>query len=426
MIKRLLLTLLIVFVSANVYASQTTTNYEFVIPGEGERNWLPTISRDIISIDKILGILSEDTGTEKIGIISEDVQILQTDVTIISNDLNNYTGPMIIVSGDVADLTNLTTIISNDTNNYTGPMIIVSSDVATLTTAQNIISDDLNNYTGPLVTVSADIVILDNRVDIVSSDAVTWDAHLTNNGSDHSYIDQSVISGSTPTFTATNITGVPAASLLAGTVGAGTYVIDVITADGISTDTINFRGNQFSEDAPTDNYIFVFDVATNNYELEAQGAAGGILIDIDSVVSNDIVQGVTDAIIPLDDTVPTNTEGTEFMTITVQAAEADNEFVIEHNGNYSVTTSGNLAVALYKDSGAAIAVTATKVSAGTDYVTMSLRHVVTTGDTNSQTYAIRTGNSAAGGNTITMNGATSNRIYGGVSCSTLVISEYNV
>ena len=56
-----------------------------------------------------------------------------------------------------------------------------------------------------------------------------WDAaysHVSNDGSDHSFIDQSVISGSTPTFTATNITGVPAASILAGTFGTGSYTID--------------------------------------------------------------------------------------------------------------------------------------------------------------------------------------------------------
>ena len=50
--------------------------------------------------------------------------------------------------------------------------------------------------------------------------------HRSSDGSDHSLIDQSVVSGATPTFTATNITGVPAASILAGTFGAGNYTVD--------------------------------------------------------------------------------------------------------------------------------------------------------------------------------------------------------
>ena len=58
--------------------------------------------------------------------------------------------------------------------------------------------------------------------------------HRTSNGSDHSYLDQSVVSGATPTFTATNITGVPAASILAGTFGTGAFTFDN-TVSGITT-----------------------------------------------------------------------------------------------------------------------------------------------------------------------------------------------
>ena len=47
-------------------------------------------------------------------------------------------------------------------------------------------------------------------------------------------LDQSVASGATPTFTGTNITGLPAASVLAGTFGTGAYVFDS-TVSGITT-----------------------------------------------------------------------------------------------------------------------------------------------------------------------------------------------
>ncbi|GAG12644.1 unnamed protein product, partial [marine sediment metagenome] len=50
--------------------------------------------------------------------------------------------------------------------------------------------------------------------------------------------DQDVSSGSTPTFTATNITGVPAASILAGTFGTGAYVFDN-TITGVTDLTID-------------------------------------------------------------------------------------------------------------------------------------------------------------------------------------------
>lgn len=56
-----------------------------------------------------------------------------------------------------------------------------------------------------------------------------WDAaytHVSSDGSDHTFIDQSVISGAVPTFTGTNVTGVPAANILAGTFGTGAYTFD--------------------------------------------------------------------------------------------------------------------------------------------------------------------------------------------------------
>lgn len=63
----------------------------------------------------------------------------------------------------------------------------------------------------------------------LTDNSTNWDAaftHVSANGSSHSFIDQDVTSGATPTFTATNITGVPAASVLAGTFGTGAYVFD--------------------------------------------------------------------------------------------------------------------------------------------------------------------------------------------------------
>ncbi len=54
--------------------------------------------------------------------------------------------------------------------------------------------------------------------------------HRSSDGSDHGFIDQSVISGATPVFTGTNITGLPAASVLAGTFGTGAYVMDTSLA----------------------------------------------------------------------------------------------------------------------------------------------------------------------------------------------------
>jgi hypothetical protein len=70
----------------------------------------------------------------------------------------------------------------------------------------------------------------------IATDVAANTTHRSSDGSDHTFIDQSVVSGATPTFTATNITGVPAASVLAGTFGTGAYKISS-GASGATADT---------------------------------------------------------------------------------------------------------------------------------------------------------------------------------------------
>lgn len=66
--------ILCLLLCVGAYASQVTTNYDLVVPAIGDRNWQPIISRDIISIDTILGSISSDIGgSNRITIISTEV-----------------------------------------------------------------------------------------------------------------------------------------------------------------------------------------------------------------------------------------------------------------------------------------------------------------------------------------------------------------
>lgn len=64
------------------------------------------------------------------------------------------------------------------------------------------------------------ITMADADVDL--TDVGLNNTHRESDGSDHSFIDQDVTSGVAPTFAGTNITGVPAANILAGTFGGST------------------------------------------------------------------------------------------------------------------------------------------------------------------------------------------------------------
>jgi len=162
MIKRLLSFLLIFLLSVPCYAANyLTNNYNFEIPAIGSRDWNTLISNDIISMDTILYIISQDSVTQ------------ETKLTIITNDLNAYTGPLINATTDISVLYLRTNIITNDLASYTGPLVYVTNDVSDLKVKTTIISNDISVYTGPLVYVTNDVADLKVKTDILSTDVNT-------------------------------------------------------------------------------------------------------------------------------------------------------------------------------------------------------------------------------------------------------------
>lgn len=117
--RKLFVLIILLFLSTSVYASQLTTNYNLEIPAIGDRDWQPIISKDIISIDTVVGIISSDS--IKIKFISSDVADLKLKTTIISNDISYY--PIKIISHDIQ---------------------IISADVAVHKLSIDVISDDVS------------------------------------------------------------------------------------------------------------------------------------------------------------------------------------------------------------------------------------------------------------------------------------------
>jgi len=142
-------------------------------------------------------------------------------------------------------------------------------------------------------------------------------------GADHSYIDQSVVSGATPTFTGTNITGVPAASILAGTFGTGAYVFDNAIS-GITT--LGMGGNLTNYEAVNDGNpeIRIGSADANEGHIQAVYNSGAQTLDYleiktDSAGEGDIVLspagnvgiGTTGPTYKLDVSSPTSDVGTK-------------------------------------------------------------------------------------------------------------------
>lgn len=171
------------------------------------------------------------------------------------------------------------------------------------------------------------------------------------------------------------------------------------------------------------------DVATQA-ELDSVAAAAAAAAALK--LAGDIVQTVrtqTGAVatgttlIPVDDTIPQITEGNEYMTATITPTSATNllriDVVLNATGS---TTSGNITAALFQDSAANALAAVTQVFTGAGFQqNVKLTHYMTAGTTSPTTFRVRAGLAVAG--TLTFNGASGARLFGGVYASSITVTE---
>jgi len=130
-------------------------------------------------------------------------------------------------------------------------------------------------------------------------------------------------------------------------------------------------------------------------------------------------------VIPIDDTIPQNTEGDEILTVAITPTNASNRLRIEAICEM-VNAGSNLdcSMALFQDSMAGALAAATKQLGGSGvYSQIVLSHEMAAGGTSAITFKIRIG---PGSGTIYLNGNASNRIFGGVTATRLRVTEISV
>jgi len=180
------------------------------------------------------------------------------------------------------------------------------------------------------------------------------------------------------------------------------------------------------------NILGTNDASFNNGTGFSNGAIGsvnaslaaGIVCQVVNTVSTAVNTGTTT--IPLDDTIPQITEGTEFMTLAITPKSATNILVIAVTLLLSSSNATqNLIGALFQDSTAnALAVDATFQATAMGLTTVQLQHTMTAGTTSSTTFRVRAGTHQA--TTITINGQSGGRLFGATTKSSIVITEYKV
>lgn len=145
----------------------------------------------------------------------------------------------------------------------------------------------------------------------------------------------------------------------------------------------------------------------------------GKVVQVVNVQTGAVATGT--AVIPSDNSIPQQTEGTQFMSLAITPTDVNNILIIEVVAMLSPANNVDLTGALFQDSTAnAVAASIQGVLNG-DMVIDNFRHYMVAGTTSATTFKYRAGGGA--GATITFNGQSSSRKLGGVLASSITITE---
>lgn len=154
---------------------------------------------------------------------------------------------------------------------------------------------------------------------------------------------------------------------------------------------------------------------------------------VDRVGVQQIVSTITGAVatgtttIPADDTIPQNTEGNQYMSLSITPKSATSKLLIQvviaAIGTSNATPLNSvLTAALFQDSTAnALAVSGIVPDAISATQQITISYVMVSGTTSATTFKVRAGYGAAG--TTTFNGSGGGRLYGGALASSIIIQE---
>lgn len=186
---------------------------------------------------------------------------------------------------------------------------------------------------------------------------------------------------------------------------------------GAVVDATKIRGVDVSSTPPTSGQALVY-----NGTLYVPAGVGKV-VQVVNTQTGAVATGTT--IIPLDDTIPQNTEGDQYMTLSITPKNAANTLLIQVVAFVTSSGANWVTLALFKDSDAnALAAFPNYQNIGTGANASQFNHYMTAGTTSPITFKLRAGRDASAGGTVTFNGASSTRFFGGVLASGITITEF--
>lgn len=125
--------------------------------------------------------------------------------------------------------------------------------------------------------------------------------------------------------------------------------------------------------------------------------------------------------IPVDDTIPQNTEGTQFMSLAITPSDAANKLRIDVVVNAASNGTEPITAALFQDSTADSLAAVSMATPSTNLYQVVMTHYMTAGTASATTFKVRVGGTTGGATYF--NGKSAARIFGGVMASSMTITE---
>lgn len=174
---------------------------------------------------------------------------------------------------------------------------------------------------------------------------------------------------------------------------------------------------------PSEEYNLFFDDLEHG--LIEGGGSGGKILQVVKVQDGEYATGASFMAIT-GDNIPPNTEGDEFMSLSITPGNSLNELFVQVTVVFSYDDTAlvgtPLVVTLFQDSTVnALAATRSKFVDPGDSLTVTFSHSIVAGTTALTTFKVRAG--TATGNLLEFNGLNGGRVLGGVMASSIKIWE---
>ena len=155
--------------------------------------------------------------------------------------------------------------------------------------------------------------------------------------------------------------------------------------------------------------------------IESSDLPSGSVVQIVNFQTGTMATGTTT--MPYDNTIPQNTEGNEYMTLTITPTSATNILIIDARLNSNPSNSSVVTGALFQDSASnAIASTFQYFANGSIGTPQTIQHKMVSGTASATTFKVRIGSHVT--STTTFNGRSGGAFYGGTLASSITITEY--